>query len=71
MLWQGNPPEGHVVMFGEWTDADKTHYVAYQEPGCHTDGPHHAYASTVPYPMSWTPPDGGAFKPYRYNHIED
>ena len=62
MLWPGDPPEGHVVIFGEWTDKDMSHYTVYQEPGCHNDGPHHAFKSTVPYPMSWTPPDGGSFK---------
>ena len=33
----------HVVIFGGWADSAKTKYTAYQEPGCHTDGPHHAF----------------------------
>ncbi len=41
----------HVTFFAGWTDGSKTNYVAIQEPGCHTEGPHHAFASTVPYPF--------------------
>ena len=33
----------HVVIFGGWADSSKSSYYAYQEPGCHTDGPHHAF----------------------------
>ena len=56
----------HVVLFGGWTDASKTHYVAYQEPGCHTVGPHYAFSSVVPYPFDWNP---GCFEPYRKNGL--
>jgi hypothetical protein len=38
----------HVVYFGGWTDSSRTSYLALQEPGCHTVGPHYAFASTVP-----------------------
>lgn len=59
----------HVIIFGGWeNNATKTHYHAFQEPGCHTNGPHHAYESVVPYPNSWSP---SSFVPYRYNHIVD
>jgi hypothetical protein len=58
----------HVVIFGGWTSSAKTHYYCYQEPGCHTAGPHHAFVSTVPYPMNWNP---SSFLPYRFNHIVD
>jgi hypothetical protein len=54
----------HVVFFAGWTDESKTHYVCYQEPGCHTEGPHHAFMSVVPYPFNWNPT---CFVPYRVN----
>lgn len=62
MLYQAD----HVVLFGGWADASHTTYHAYQEPGCHTVGPHYAFKSVVPYPFNWNPED---FKPYRFNHI--
>jgi hypothetical protein len=58
----------HVVLFGGWADASEETYYAYQEPGCHTTGPHYAFKSTVPYPFNWEP---DMFLPYRYNHIVD
>jgi len=58
----------HVIIFGGWTSTQKTHYHAYQEPGCHTTGPHHAFESVTVYPNSWNPSD---FLPYRFNHIQD
>jgi len=62
MLYQAE----HVVIFGGWCDAKNTTYHAYQEPGCHTAGPHYAYESCVEYPMSFSP---SLFLPYRYNSI--
>lgn len=59
-------PSHHVILFGGWANAAHTTYYAYQEPGCHTTGPHYAYKSIVPYPNSWSPSD---FKPYRYKNI--
>jgi len=56
----------HVVIFGGWCDSANRTYHAYQEPGCHTNGPHYAYASCVTYPFS---SNGAAFKPYRYRNI--
>jgi hypothetical protein len=56
----------HVILFGGWADAHNTTYHAYQEPGCHTDGPHYAYVSTTRYPSDWSPE---LFKPYRFDHI--
>lgn len=56
----------HVVFFGGWSDASQTHYVAYQEPGCHTTGPHYAMMSVEPYPFSWNP---SCFVPYRLNGL--
>jgi hypothetical protein len=58
----------HVVLFGGWADAGKTKYKALQEPGCHTEGPHYAYESVVPYPFNFDP---DLFLPYRFNHIVD
>jgi hypothetical protein len=58
----------HVVFFGGWTDASHASYVAYQEPGCHTQGPHYAFKSIVPYPFNWNP---SCFLPYRSNTISD
>eukprot|EP00388_Colpodella_angusta_P001335 GDKJ01004298.1.p1 GENE.GDKJ01004298.1~~GDKJ01004298.1.p1 ORF type:complete len:241 (+),score=12.48 GDKJ01004298.1:72-794(+) len=51
----------HVVFFAGWTDSSKTAYVVYQEPGCHTDGPHHAFKSVTTYPFG----TNTCFKPYR------
>lgn len=62
MLCEGT----HVVFFGGWTDATQQYYVAYQEPGCHTAGPHYAYSSVVPYPFDWNP---SCFVPYRLNGL--
>ena len=56
----------HVVFFAGWTDASQTNYVTYQEPGCHTAGPHYASSSVVPYPFNWKPATGN-FLPYRLN----
>ena len=58
----------HVVIFGGWADKDQNRYHAFQEPGCHTAGPHYAMKSEVPYPMDWDP---SAFHPYRYELITD
>lgn len=58
----------HVVFFGGWTDSSMTNYVAYQEPGCHTSGPHYAFKSVVPYPFNWNP---SCFVPYRLNSLRD
>jgi hypothetical protein len=57
----------HVVFFAGWTDSSKSNYVCYQEPGCHTEGPHYAFESVTPYPFNWNP---GCFKPYRKNGLE-
>ncbi len=55
----------HVVIFGGWTDASRSHYTAYEEVGptawC-------ALESVIPYPY-W--PVGLHFAPYRYNGIQD
>jgi hypothetical protein len=56
----------HVVIFGGWTDGSQSNYVVYQEPGCHTAGPHHAFKSVTPYPFNWNPT---CFKPYRLNGL--
>jgi hypothetical protein len=56
----------HVVFFGGWTDSSKTNYVVYQEPGCHTSGPHHAFKSVTVYPFNWNP---SCFVPYRLNGL--
>jgi hypothetical protein len=57
----------HVVFFAGWTDSSQTNYVCYQEPGCHTAGPHYAFESVTPYPFNWNP---SCFKPYRKNGLE-
>jgi len=57
----------HVVLFGGWVNASKTHYFGYQEPGCHTSGPHYAFQSQIPYPFNSNP---SLFLPYRYNQIK-
>ena len=62
MLCQGD----HVVFFAGWTDSSQTNYVCYQEPGCHTTGPHYAFESVVPYPFNWNP---SCFLPYRKNGL--
>eukprot|EP01006_Ploeotia_vitrea_P020494 TRINITY_DN52787_c0_g1_i1.p1 TRINITY_DN52787_c0_g1~~TRINITY_DN52787_c0_g1_i1.p1 ORF type:complete len:272 (+),score=11.75 TRINITY_DN52787_c0_g1_i1:24-818(+) len=59
-------PADHVVLFMGWANSQKTAYHACQEPGCHTEGPHHAYCSKVPYPFNWNP---ACFKPYRLNNV--
>lgn len=51
----------HVVFFAGWTDSSKSAYVVYQEPGCHTDGPHHAFKSVTTYPFG----TNTCFKPFR------
>lgn len=51
----------HVVFFAGWTDSSQTAYVVYQEPGCHTDGPHHAFKSVTTYPFG----TNTCFKPFR------
>ncbi len=56
----------HVILFGGWADHENKTYHAYQEPGCHTAGPHYAYESAIAYPCDWDPT---MFKPYRYNNI--
>jgi len=56
----------HVVIFAGWCDDKNTTYHAYQEPGCHTTGPHYAFESCVTYPFSEDP---DKFLPYRYNSI--
>ena len=58
----------HVVLFAGWADSKNTTYHCYQEPGCHNNGPHHAFKSIVPYPFSFDP---SLFHPYRYKHITD
>lgn len=62
MLCQGD----HVVFFGGWTDSSMSNYVVYQEPGCHTSGPHYAFKSVTPYPFNWNPT---CFLPYRLNSL--
>eukprot|EP00762_Andalucia_godoyi_P004594 ANDGO_05156.mRNA.1 hypothetical protein ACA1_391420 len=57
----------HVVLFVKWANADKSAYHCFQEPGCHTSGPHYAFESIVAYPFS----SSGNFLPYRYNNIVD
>lgn len=52
----------HVILFGGWADSKNATYHAYQEPGCHNSGPHHAYKAVASYP-------GSDYKPYRYKHI--
>eukprot|EP01127_Copromyxa_protea_P009792 TRINITY_DN232_c0_g2_i1.p1 TRINITY_DN232_c0_g2~~TRINITY_DN232_c0_g2_i1.p1 ORF type:complete len:201 (+),score=40.35 TRINITY_DN232_c0_g2_i1:93-695(+) len=57
----------HVIIFGGWeNNKTKTHYHAFQEPGCHTNGPHHAFSEVTVYPNSWDPEK---FIPYRFNHV--
>ncbi|CUG06241.1 Hypothetical protein, putative [Bodo saltans] len=58
----------HVVFFGGWTDSSMSNYVVYQEPGCHTAGPHYAFKSVTPYPFNWNPT---CFQPYRLNGLGD
>jgi hypothetical protein len=58
----------HVVFFGGWTDASNSTYLAVQEPGCHTVGPHYAFAQSTVYPFNWMPQ---MFVPYRYKNIRD
>ena len=58
----------HVVFFGGWTDSANSTYLAIQEPGCHTVGPHYAFAQSVPYPFNWNPQ---LFLPYRYRGIQE
>ncbi|MFB9462037.1 peptidoglycan-binding protein [Streptomyces cinereospinus] len=50
----------HVVLFGGWTDAARTHYAAYEltRP--------HARRQTTPYAY-WT--DSGRYVPYRHNGV--
>jgi len=60
--------EEHVVLFGGWCDKSNTTFHAFQEPGCHTTGPHYAYESCVKYPMNWEPTK---FLPFSYNHIQE
>jgi len=52
----------HVVLFGGWTDAGQTEYMAYEEtkPGEGT------VKRATPYPYWY---NQAAFKPYRYNSI--
>jgi len=52
----------HVVLFGGWTDSDKSHYMAYEEttPGTGT------IKSVAPYPYWY---NTGCFKPYRYDKV--
>jgi hypothetical protein len=57
----------HVAFFAGWTDETMTNFVCYQEPGCHTTGPHHAMVSVEPYPFSWNPT---CFQPYAPNSGE-
>ena len=57
----------HVVFFAGWTDSSQTNYVCYQEPGCHTSGPHYAFESVVPYPFNWNP---SCFLPFRKNGLD-
>jgi hypothetical protein len=46
----------HVVLFAGWVDnTTKKEYHCFQEPGCHNNGPHHAYESIVPYPFTFEP----------------
>jgi len=56
----------HVVFFAGWTDDSQTNYVCYQEPGCHTNGPHYAFESVTPYPFNWNP---SCFLPFRLNGL--
>jgi hypothetical protein len=58
----------HVVFFAGWTDSSQTSYVCYQEPGCHTAGPHYAFESVTPYPFNWNP---SCFQPYRLNGLRN
>src|SRR5690606_4266462 len=58
----------HVVLFGGWADASHTTYYGFQEPGCHTSGPHHAFKSGIPYPMNGDPNN---VHPFRFNHVQD
>jgi len=52
----------HVVLFGGWSDASKTQYVAYEEtkPGEGT------VKRVTPYPYWY---NTGCFKPYRFNSV--
>jgi len=58
----------HVVFFAGWADGSKSNFVCYQEPGCHTAGPHYAFKSVVSYPFDWNP---SCFKPYRLNGLDN
>jgi hypothetical protein len=61
-------PADHVAFFGGWCDESQTTFFAIQEPGCHTEGPHYAFAQCIQYPFNWNPQD---FSPYRYHGIRD
>ena len=56
----------HVVIFAGWADNGHTTYVAYQEPGCHGSGAHHATKTVQKYPYSHNPT---CFKPRRLNGL--
>eukprot|EP01117_Protostelium_nocturnum_P004394 TRINITY_DN158_c0_g1_i3.p3 TRINITY_DN158_c0_g1~~TRINITY_DN158_c0_g1_i3.p3 ORF type:complete len:124 (-),score=30.30 TRINITY_DN158_c0_g1_i3:53-424(-) len=49
----------HVVLFGGWTDASKTHFTVYQEPSSGRN----AEAKTSSYSY-W---EGKGYQPIRYN----
>jgi hypothetical protein len=52
----------HIVLFGGWTDSEKTHYIAYEEtrPGEGT------VKRATPYPYWY---NTGCFHPIRYNNV--
>ncbi|MFD4631378.1 peptidoglycan-binding protein [Streptomyces sp. NPDC058284] len=58
-----DPNKGsHVTLFAGWTDAERTHYVAYEQTRPH------ARKQVTPYPY-WT--DGDRYLAYRYKGVSD
>ncbi|MFI1170411.1 peptidoglycan-binding protein [Streptomyces melanogenes] len=58
-----SPQSGsHVVLFGGWADASRTHYIAYEQTRPHTK------KRKTPYTY-WN--HSGSYVPYRYNGITD
>jgi putative cell wall-binding protein len=58
-------PRTHALIFGGWTDASKTQYIAYEESSSH----HGAVSRVTPYPYWGT--SGLQYRPYRLRGIEE
>lgn len=68
VLMKGGPgtggANGHVAIFEEWANDERTAYIGYEQSGSAGGTVHRE----IPYPYF----DGGAgFEPYRYNEITD